>query len=162
MRASKTPDPSAKHVVLSPRTVEALLDAGHALTCGVRRSTLRGPRPVFLYYLALTFESLSETLASGMRPVPQTPAQQLCLSLMITHAEEFHDARAATDSAPPIDFTHVHATLVPDDSHGPLAAVGRSPAGSECWFDFIALGDTLSARGMSAFFAPFESDDLAA
>ncbi|MEV0712169.1 hypothetical protein [Nocardia aurea] len=154
MATSKKRDRTAPTAGLSPHTVETLIDAGEMLARRVRHETLHSPRPVFLYYIAQTFDTLTTKLSSGKRPRPTTPAQQLCLHLMIAVLEE----REAGDSV----LAQVRSTLMPEGTHESLAAIGRIPPRPDRSFDFVALGDTLYGHGMGAFFAPFESDDMVA
>ncbi|MGV9676003.1 hypothetical protein ACWDSJ_12050 [Nocardia sp. NPDC003482] len=139
---------------LTPRIAAALHDSGKALADRVRADILHGPRPVFLYYLAQSFDTLTATLARGGVPRPATPAQQLCLHLMLEHTERHRDA---VDH----DTARVRAALLADGAHEPLAALVRHP-GQPDVYDFVGLGDALSARGMGAFFAPVEPDSLVA
>ncbi len=140
---------------LTPRTVEALLAASEALARQVRTRILHCPRPVFLYYIEQTFDELRTKLAQGPDPRPDTPAQQLCLHLMIAHAER---STGSLDA----DLIRMHRALLADGSHEALAEVGRVEGNPELSYDFVALGDALTPRGMSAFFAPFEPDGLVA
>lgn len=141
-----------------PRGIETLLTAGESLAQQVRTQIPHSPRPVFLHYIAQTFDALTATLSRGGEPYPATPAQQLCLHLMIARAE--NRARRAAESDH--DFDRVRAALLPDNTHEQLAAVGRICGKADQRYDFAALGVALTAQGMSAFFAPFESDDLVA
>ncbi|WP_227982058.1 hypothetical protein [Nocardia spumae] len=136
-----------------PRLTESLCAAARELGDQVRAVLLHSPRPVFLFYLAQTFEALESDRARGRRPVPATPAQQLCLQLMLTHAER---------RAPGRDLSLIRPQSL-DRTGADIAAdlraiIGKS--GDTC--DFIALGDLLTAGGMAAFFAPFDSTDLVA
>ncbi|MGW6117907.1 hypothetical protein ACWFRF_02610 [Nocardia sp. NPDC055165] len=159
MSAPTTHVMPARYHALSPQAASTLLAAGNVLAAQVRSTTLRGPRPVFLYYTELAFTALSATVSTGIMPRPQTPAQQLCLALMIDYAEAVQARRGTADFTPPIDFTRLRAVGIADDSHARLAAIGRNSAKPGSWFDFIALGHALSARGMDAFFAPLERAD---
>ncbi|MEV6337759.1 hypothetical protein AB0M12_23920 [Nocardia vinacea] len=138
---------------LTPRTVATLLGAGEALAQQVRTKILHSPRPVFLYYVEQTFDALRMKLSRGLDPRPDTPAQQLCLYLMVAYAERLTGSLDA-------DLIRIQrALLADDDALAEVGHVGGDPGPS---YDFVALGDALTGRGMSAFFAPFESDDLVA
>jgi hypothetical protein len=140
---------------LTPRAVAVLLRAGEELAHEVDGAMRRGPRPVFLYYIAQTFDTLRENLSQGRDPRPRTPAEQLCLHLLIERAERLTGSLDA-------DLIRVHRALLPDHGYQTLAEAGRGTGNPELSYDFIALGDALTPRGMSAFFAPFEPDDLVA
>ena len=137
---------------LTPRSAQALIDAGHALAHDVRTRILHSPRPVFLYYIEQTFTGLLRELAESGHPGPETPAQHLCLDLMSAHART---SGQATDP----DLTRLHRALIADRGHEDLLRAGRGAGGA---FDFVALGDALTADGISAFFAPFEPDGMVA
>lgn len=142
----------------TPHSIETLLAAGESLAEQVRTQIPHSPRPVFLHYIAQTFDALTATLWRGGEPHPSTPAQQLCLHLMIARAENRNRRTAESGH----DFARVRAALLPDNTHEQLAAVGRISGKADQWYDFAALGVALTAQGMSAFFAPFEPDDLVA
>ncbi|WP_063042175.1 hypothetical protein [Nocardia pseudovaccinii] len=138
---------------LTSRTVEELLGAGEALAQQVRTKIPHSPRPVFLHYIEQTFDALRTKLSRGLDPHPDTPAQQLCLYLMVAYAER----RIGSLDA---DLIRIHhALLADDDALAEVCRVGGDPGQS---YDFVALGDALTGRGMSAFFAPLEPDDLVA
>ncbi|MGW5516178.1 hypothetical protein [Nocardia africana] len=131
----------------------ALCTAARLLGDEVRAVLLHSPRPVFLFYLARTFDQLGADLPSGRPPGPATPAQQLCLHLMLAHAE---------GQVPAQDLARARHRLLRHDTGDILAevrAVAGKPGGS---YDFIALGDVLAVGGMGAFFAPFEHSGQAA
>ena len=138
---------------LTPRSAQALIDAGETLANDVRTRILHSPRPVFLYYIEQTFTSLLRRLVEGGDPNPDTPAQQLCLHLMISLAQT--NGRVVDP-----DLIRLHRALIAEGGHEALLRAGRGPGGTA--FDFVALGDALSATGISAFFAPFEPDDMVA
>ncbi|WP_067678282.1 hypothetical protein [Nocardia miyunensis] len=138
---------------LTPRSAQALIEAGEALAHDVRARILHSPRPVFLYYIEQTFTILLRKLREGEDPNPDTPAQHLCLHLMITRAQ------TREQTADP-DLLRLHRALVADGVHEALMRAGRAPGGAA--FDFVALGDALSPTGISAFFAPLEPDDMVA
>lgn len=137
---------------LTPRSRQALIDAGQALAHDVRTRILHSPRPVFLYYIERTFTSLLRKLGESGHPDPETPAQHLCLDLMIAHARTYGQA---TDP----DLVRLHRALIADGGHEAILRAGRGAGGA---FDFVTLGDALTANGISAFFAPFEPDDMVA
>ncbi|WP_329407714.1 hypothetical protein OG563_36925 [Nocardia vinacea] len=137
----------------TPRIADALLAAGEALAHEVRLEILHSPRPVFLYYIAQTFDTLAAVLTHGQPPYPATPGEQLCLHLTITRAEE-HSRRP--------DFGPIREALLRDAAHEPLDRIGRTAGKPSAPFDFVALGDALTTNGMGAFFAPFEPDELVA
>lgn len=137
----------------TPRLTAALCTAAQLLGDEVRAVLLHSPRPVFLFYLAQTFDRLDADLSSGRPPGPATPAQQLCLHLMLAHTEGQVPAR---------DLARARRRLLRHDTRDILAevrAVAGKPGGG---YDFIALGDVLAAGGMGAFFAPFEHSGQAA
>lgn len=145
-----------------PGLGQALADglgaAAQALGDEVRAVLLHSPRPVFLFYLAQTFDSVGAALASRRRPEPQTPAQQLCLHLIFARAEKH---------TPAPELARVRDELARHDSAvilAEVAAVAGIPRTSAdtASYDFIALGDVLAAGGMSAFFEPFDSPGLVA
>ncbi|WP_280257510.1 hypothetical protein [Nocardia wallacei] len=140
---------------LTPRTVDVLVDAGSELAGEVRAKMLHSPRPVFLHYVEQTFDTLVRKFSLGLDPRPATPAQQLCLHLMITHAEQ---GGGETDP----DLIRLHRALLPDRAHEELAQIGSVTADSGTRYDFVALADVLTAPGVNAFFAPFDRDDLVA
>lgn len=140
---------------LTPRTVDVLVNAGSDLAREVREKMLHSPRPVFLHYVEQTFDTLVRKFSLGLDPRPTTPAQQLCLHLMITHAE-----RAGGTLDP--ELIRIHRALLPDRAYEELAQIGRVPADSGTRYDFVALADVLTAPGVNAFFAPFDRDDLVA
>ncbi|WP_024804288.1 hypothetical protein [Nocardia sp. BMG51109] len=140
---------------LTPRTVRILLGAGDALAEQVRAKLLHSPRPVFLYYIEQTFDTLHQRLSLGLDPHPGTPAEQLCLHLMISYAQQ----RAGSLDA---DLIRLHRVLLPGRRHQTLAEVGRIAWSPRLSYDFVALGDALTPGGMNAFFAPVEPDDLVA
>jgi hypothetical protein len=147
---------SADHIPgRTPRTVELLLRAGQATAERVRGQTLRGPRPVFLYYIAHTFDALADRLARGLDPRPRTPAEQLCLHLMISHAQR-------SLPAPDGDLIRLHRALLADRAHETLAQLCVRTHTAELGYDFVALGDALTPSGMRTFFAPLDSPDLVA
>ncbi|MDN2499183.1 hypothetical protein FHY52_21240 [Nocardia nova] len=139
--------------VPTPRLAAALCTAAHLLGDEVRAVLLHSPRPVFLFYLAQTFDQLADDLSSGRPPGPATPAQQLCLHLMLARAEA---------QVPAHDLARARHRLLRHDTGDILAEVRAVAGKSGGSYDFIALGDVLAAGGMGAFFAPFESSDLAA
>ncbi|MFF0497420.1 hypothetical protein ACFYU5_13500 [Nocardia aobensis] len=137
----------------TPRLTAALCRAAQLLGDEVRAVLLHSPRPVFLFYLAQTFDQLEAELSSGRPPGPATPAQQLCLHLMLAHVEA---------QVPAEDLVRARRRLLRHDTGDILAEV-RAIAGKYGGsYDFIALGDVLAAGGMGAFFAPFEPSGLAA
>ncbi|WP_433635438.1 hypothetical protein [Nocardia sp. CA-120079] len=138
---------------LTPRTIQVLLGAAEALAEQVRAKILHSPRPVFLYYIEQTFDALRTKLSRGLDPHPDTPAQQLCLYLMVAYAERLTGSLDA-------DLIRIHRALLADDDG--LVEVGRVGGDPGPSYDFVALGDALTGRGMGAFFAPSESDDLVA
>ncbi|MBF6170446.1 hypothetical protein [Nocardia blacklockiae] len=138
---------------LSPRTAQALIAAGADLAQEVREKVLHSPRPVFLHYVEQTFDNLVRTFTLGLDPRPTTPAQQLCLHLMITRAA------ASGELA---DLSRLHRALLPDREHEHLARIGRVPGNHTAAYDFVALADALTGPGVNAFFAPLEQDDLVA
>ncbi|WP_280275539.1 hypothetical protein [Nocardia wallacei] len=140
---------------LTPRTVDALVTAGGELAREVRGKVLHSPRPVFLHYVEQTFDTLVRTFSLGLDPRPTTPAQQLCLHLMITHAEQ-------TGGTLDPDLIRLHRALLPGRAHEELAQIGRVPADSGTRYDFVALSDVLTGPGVNAFFAPLGRDDLVA
>ncbi|MEU0538492.1 hypothetical protein [Nocardia sp. NPDC005978] len=142
-------------ILIRPRIREALIAAADALADGVRARILHSPRPVFMYYVAQTFDSTRTTLARGLDPYPATPAQQLCLHLMCAYVERYRDA---VD----YDIARLRAELLSDGQHEVLARLGRGSGNQPETYDFAALGDVLSGSGMSAFFAPLEPDSLVA
>ena len=132
---------------------ESLCTAGRVLGDRVRAVLLHSPRPVFLFYLAQTFDQLGTQFARGLRPDPQTPAEQLCLYLVLTHVER---------NTPGIDLSRDRALLT-HRAGGVIRTEVRAITGkSGDTYDFIALGDVLAVSGMSVFFAPFASIDLVA
>ncbi|WP_157117317.1 hypothetical protein [Nocardia vaccinii] len=137
---------------LTPRSAQALIDAGAMLARDVRSRILHSPRPVFLYYIEQAFTSLLRKLGESGHPDPETPAQHLCLHLMVIHAQTHSQATVP-------DLVRLHRALIADGGHEALLRAGRGTGGA---FDFVALGDALSANGISAFFAPFEPGDMAA
>ncbi|MGX1811076.1 hypothetical protein ACWIGI_35605 [Nocardia sp. NPDC055321] len=141
--------------VIRPRIREALITAADTLADGVRAKILHSPRPVFMYYVAQTFDATRNTLAQGLEPFPATPAQQLCLHLMCAYVERYRDA---VD----YDMARMRARLLPEGHHEVLAGLGRGSVKQPESYDFVALGDALSGSGMSAFFAPLEPDSLVA
>ncbi len=136
-----------------PLPAESLCAAARALGDRVRAVLLHSPRPVFLFYLAQTFDQLDTQLARGIRPEPQTPAEQLCLYLMLTHVEHDH---------PGTDLSRNRALLTRRADADIRAEVRAITGKSGDAYDFIALGDVLAAGGMGEFFAPFDSTDLVA
>lgn len=138
---------------LTPRSAHILINAGEAMAHEVRTRILHSPRPVFLYYIEQTFTILLHRLREGSDPRPETPAQQLCLHLMITRAQR--DGRTVDP-----DLIRLHRTLLADAGHEALVRAGQGPGRTA--FDFVALGDALSPAGISAFFALLEPDDMAA
>ncbi|MEV5647026.1 hypothetical protein AB0L57_02135 [Nocardia sp. NPDC052254] len=137
----------------APLPAESLCTAAGALGDRARAVLLHSPRPVFLFYLAQTFDQLGTQLARGLRPEPATPAEQLCLYLMLTHVER---------NCPGIDLSRDRALLT-QRAGADLRTEFRAITGkSGDTYDFIALGDVLGAGGMGAFFAPFDSTDLVA
>ncbi|MQY17046.1 hypothetical protein [Nocardia macrotermitis] len=138
---------------LTPRSAQALIDAGEALAHDVRTRILHSPRPVFLYYIEQTFSALLRGLREGLEPNPDTPAQHLCLHLMISRTQT-HGRMVDPD------LIRLHRALIADGGHEALVRAGRGGGGGA--FDFVALGDALSPTGISAFFAPFEADDMVA
>ncbi|MGW4365834.1 hypothetical protein ACWEKT_09325 [Nocardia takedensis] len=151
----RTPDSRERRAesAPTPRAFDALARSGSELASLVRGQILHSPRPVFLYYLTQTFDSLTDRFAENPATPARSPAERLCLELMIGHAE-------SADACSPEDAARLRAALIPDEGESPLRW-GR-PATESTRFDFIALGDRLSACGMSAFFAPFDPEDLAA
>ncbi|PSR69596.1 hypothetical protein C8258_00365 [Nocardia sp. MDA0666] len=137
----------------TPRLTAALCRAAQLLGDEVRAVLLHSPRPVFLFYLAQTFDQLEAELSSGRPPGPATPAQQLCLHLMLAHVEA---------QVPAEDLVRARRRLLRHDTGDNLAEVRAIAGNSGGSYDFIALGDVLAAGGMGAFFAPFEPSDLAA
>ncbi|WP_063063161.1 hypothetical protein [Nocardia violaceofusca] len=135
------------------RLTAALCRAAQLLGDEVRAVLLHSPRPVFLFYLAQTFDQLEADLPSGRPPGPATPAQQLCLHLMLAHVE---------GQVPAEDLVRARRRLLRHDTGDILAEVRAIAGKSGGSYDFIALGDVLAAGGMGAFFAPFEPSDLAA
>lgn len=137
----------------SPRITASLCTAARELGDEVRAVLLHSPRPVFLFYLAQTFDQLGAELAANRRAGTDTPARQLCLHLMCSHAQSrTHDHEAA----------RLRARLL-DASDADVTAEIRTVTGrSGDRRDFIALGDMLATGGMGAFFAPFESTGLVA
>ncbi|WP_062996146.1 hypothetical protein [Nocardia mikamii] len=131
----------------------ALCSAARLLGDEVRAVLLHSPRPVFLFYLAQTFDQLEADLSSGRPLGPATPAQQLCLHLMLAHAHV---------RVPAEDLIRARHRLLRHDTGDILAEVRAVAGKSSGSYDFIALGDVLAAGGMGAFFAPFEPSDLAA
>ncbi|MEV5832700.1 hypothetical protein [Nocardia sp. NPDC052112] len=138
---------------LTPRTVAALLGAGEALAQQVRTKILHSPRPVFLYYIEQTFDALRTKLARGLDPHPDTPAEQLCLYLMVAYAARLTGSLDA-------DLIRIHHALLAD--HDVLVEFGRVGGHPDPSYNFVALGDALTGHGMSSFFAPFETDGLVA
>ncbi len=138
---------------LTPRTTALLAEAAESLAERVRTTMTHSPRPVFQYYIAQTFDILRDNLAHD--PRPRTPAQQLCLHLMIEHAER---AGSSLDA----DLIRMHRALLPDSDHEPLLALGRASRRPELPYDFIALSDALTPHGTNEIFDPFESDDMVA
>ncbi|AHH18931.1 hypothetical protein NONO_c41470 [Nocardia nova SH22a] len=132
---------------------ESLCLAARALGDRVRAVVLHSPRPVFLFYLAQTFDQLGARCARGLRPDPATPAEQLCLYLMLTDVE-----RGATG----IDLSRERTRLTHGTDADIRAEVRAITGKSGDAYDFIALGDVLAAGGMGAFFAPFDSTDMVA
>ena len=137
---------------LTPHTIGALLNAAEGLAGQVRAKLLHSPRPVFLHYLEQSFLTLRGKLELGQVPRPGTPAEQLCLHLMLTEAERGH---RSLDT----DLIRVHHALLPDHDYAELADATRTSTGT---VDFIALGDTLSPAGMSMFFTAPQSGDRVA
>lgn len=131
----------------------SLCTAAQVLGDEVRAVLLHSPRPVFLFYLAQTFDLLGAQVDNGRTPGPETPAQQLCLYLMYARAERDTHRR---------DLARIRARLVRDDRADILAEIRTVTGRAGDRHDFIALGDALAAGGMGAFFAPFESTDLVA
>ncbi|WP_216894254.1 hypothetical protein [Nocardia alni] len=140
---------------LTSRTTALLAEAADTLAERVRATMTHSPRPVFLYYIAQTFDILRDNLSPGHDPRPRTPAQQLCLHLMIEHAER---AGGSLDA----DLIRAHRTLLPDRDHEPLLALGRASRKPELPYDFVALSDALTPHGTNEIFDPFEPDDMVA
>ena len=137
----------------SSRVTASLCAAARELGDEVRAVLLHSPRPVFLFYLAQTFDQLGDELAANRRAGTDTPAPHLCLHLMF--------ACAGTDGRDR-DTARLRAALS-DGAEIDIAAEIRTVTGrSGGRRDFIALGDMLAAGGMGAFFAPFESTGLVA
>lgn len=137
---------------LTPHTTAALLDAADGLAGQVRAKLLHSPRPVFLHYLEQSFLTLRGKLELGQAPAPSTPAEQLCLHLMLTEAER---RSRSLDT----DLIRMHRALLPDHGYEGLADAARSYTGT---VDFIALGDALSPAGMSMFFTSPDSGNRVA
>ncbi|MFD6456166.1 hypothetical protein ACFQ9R_22440 [Nocardia sp. NPDC056541] len=142
-----------KDPALTPAITAALGAAGAGLADRVRADILHSSRPVFGFYLAQTLDSLTTRLADGTSPRPETPAQQLCLHLMIAHVQQ----RCAL---PGLD--RARAALLPDTSHEILARILGASGNIAATYDFDALGHALAVGGMGAFFAPFDSDEMVA
>ncbi|GGL13598.1 hypothetical protein [Nocardia jinanensis] len=153
---------------LTPRTAGMLLISCQYLAAEVRASILRGTRPVFLYHLARTFDTLADSLSHGERPAPHTPAEQLCLHTAIDYARELactygeqhveHLAISTYD----YNFPRLFDTLLPDDEHEPLVELAQTGADGALPWNFAALGDLLTGNAMSTLFAPFEVGDRVA
>ncbi|MFE6862220.1 hypothetical protein [Nocardia sp. NPDC057668] len=141
--------------VLQERIAQALRDSGDRLADQVRARIPHSPRPVFLYYVAQTFDALDAALAARRLPDPITPAQQLCLHLILEQAGK---SPADTDG----ELDRIRAAVLSHGVHEALAPIGRTGPKSADAYDFVALGDALNAHGMSAFFAPLESGRLVA
>ena len=137
---------------LTPHTVGALLNAADGLTGQVRAKLLHSPRPVFLHYLEQSFLTLRGKLELGQAPHPDTPAEQMCLHLMLTEAER---GSRSLDT----DLIRIHHALLPDHDYEELADAARTAMGT---VDFIALGDALSPAGMSMFFTAPDSGNRVA
>ncbi|MEU6562412.1 hypothetical protein [Nocardia nova] len=137
---------------LTPHTIAALLNAADGLAGQVRAKLLHSPRPVFLHYLEQSFLALRGRLELGQAPRPGTPAEQLCLHLLLSEAGRSSGSLDA-------DLIRIHRALLPDRDYEELADAARNSTGT---VDFIALGDALSPAGMSMFFTSPDPGNRAA
>lgn len=154
-----TPAEDSRPRDLTPESREMVRTAGAILADQVRIRIMKSPRPVFLYHVARTFDELDVSLAASRVPAPATPAQRLCLHLIVALAQRLS---GGDDHEINRLHTRFERAQSANDEYGPLREICRTPPESDEIFDFVALCGALTSEGMSRFFAPFETGGRAA
>ncbi|WP_216892612.1 hypothetical protein [Nocardia alni] len=130
---------------LTPRTALLLTVAGRRLADEVRALGTSSMRPAPLSRLAYALDGLAQTLECGLRPMPGTLGEQLCLHVMIAYATDLafevgdDPAGDLPYSEYDYDYERLYDTLLPDHRYeGLIWEVQQSPRGGGC-FDFATL-----------------------
>lgn len=151
---------------LTPRTANMLVIAGATLGAHTGAQMLTSGAPVFLHFLASSFECLTDALKAGRRPIPTCLAEQLCLHLMIAYASELSCAvgEAFNVGLPYSDydyyFDRLYDTLLADEQHRIFLAATRFNSQANPIVDFTPLASTASKASIHRLMTPFtECDD---
>ena len=138
---------------LTPRTALLLAVAGRRLAGDARAASP-------MYRFAAVLDGLAESLERGLRPVPVSLADQLCLHVMIACATDlaFEVGDGLGGDLPYSDFDYdfelLYETLLPSDEHEDvILTVQESPRGAGC-FDFATLCEVLPDDVLNRLFRP--------